>query len=64
MGSEFQSFARSNLVEGLDPVPDLLTFLHVINIGVMATSIHTSWQELTSTFGGATVFLRGVTLPW
>ena len=44
-------FARSNLVEGLDPVPDLLTFLQVIhiNIGVMATSIHTFWQELTST---------------
>ena len=46
-----ENFARSNLVEGLDPVPDLLTFLQVIHIdiGVMATSIHTAWQELTST---------------
>ena len=46
-----QSFARSNLVEGLDPEQDLLTFLQVIHIdiGVRATSIHTSWQELTST---------------
>ena len=46
-----QSFARSNLVESLDPVPDLQTFLQVIHIdiGVMAISIHTSWQELTST---------------
>ena len=51
-GIGIQSFAGSNLVEGLDPVQDLLTFLQVIhiNIGVMATSIHTSWQELTSTF--------------
>ena len=50
-GLGVQSFARSNLVEGLDPLPDLLTFLQVIhiNIGVMATSIHTSWQKLIST---------------
>ena len=49
-GSEGLS-ERWMIVEGLDPVPDLLTFLQVIhiNIGVMATAIHTSWQELTST---------------